>query len=481
MANIPIRDIPGAVVDSPNPNDLIAIDNGILMQKTTIGNSVLTTLPLASQAEAEAGTDNFKRISALRVKQSIASQVGVTLASNAQGSKADSAVQSVNGKTGSAVALDKSDVGLGNVDNTSDADKPISNATQTALNGKATTAQGDKADSAVQSVNGKSGNSVTLVKGDVGLGNVDNTSDVNKPISTATQTALDGKVPTSSPRLIPAGGLVNQVLGKSSISDYATEWVDISQVDSSIIGLNYVHGLITSKSSGFVISASEGTIRGNGLIVSNSAPFTKNLNDPWAAGSGNGGRLDAAAVAASTTYHCQALRKDSDGTFDWGYSLLPIPATVPVGYTWVGRFWSVYTNSDATSIMDYLQRDNRCYINLVEWFRTTTSLAAALYTIAEGIAVPSGILTNIIVNLKAIASTSADSGVDVYDADGLPFSVSSISVYAGNGGSAARGYASGVATTNNARQVGIAVGISGTGLAIFDIGGWDDFTLNRIY
>lgn len=35
---------------------------------------------------------------------------------------------------------------------------------------------------------------VTLVKGDVGLGNVDNTSDANKPVSTAQQTALDGKV-----------------------------------------------------------------------------------------------------------------------------------------------------------------------------------------------------------------------------------------------------------------------------------------------
>lgn len=44
-------------------------------------------------------------------------------------------VQSVAGKTG-IVALTKSDVGLGNVDNTSDADKPISTATQTALNAK---------------------------------------------------------------------------------------------------------------------------------------------------------------------------------------------------------------------------------------------------------------------------------------------------------------------------------------------------------
>lgn len=42
---------------------------------------------------------------------------------------------------------------------------------------------------------------ITLSKGDVGLGNVDNTSDLNKPISTATQTALNAKqdvLPTQS-------------------------------------------------------------------------------------------------------------------------------------------------------------------------------------------------------------------------------------------------------------------------------------------
>lgn len=35
---------------------------------------------------------------------------------------------------------------------------------------------------------------VTLVKGDVGLGSVDNTSDASKPVSSATQTALNAKV-----------------------------------------------------------------------------------------------------------------------------------------------------------------------------------------------------------------------------------------------------------------------------------------------
>jgi hypothetical protein len=44
----------------------------------------------------------------------------------------------------------------------------------------------------VQSVAGRTG-AVTLSSSDVGLGNCDNTSDANKPISTATQTALDAK------------------------------------------------------------------------------------------------------------------------------------------------------------------------------------------------------------------------------------------------------------------------------------------------
>ena len=171
--------------------------------------------------------------------------------------------------------LDKTAVGLANVDNTSDANKPISTATQTALNAKAptsrsittgtgltgggdlsadrtlqvnfgtttgTVAQGDdgritgaeqtankgtangyaglnsstvvptgqlgsgtannttflRGDNTwsaapVTSVASKTG-AVTLAKADVGLANVDNTSDTNKPVSTAQQTALDGKV-----------------------------------------------------------------------------------------------------------------------------------------------------------------------------------------------------------------------------------------------------------------------------------------------
>jgi hypothetical protein len=123
--------------------------------------------------------------------------------------------------------LSKSDVGLSNVDNTSDVNKPISQATQTALN--STNSEIATINSLIPSststtnklvndsqANAKIGdatttfklNSTTIAsitansfidsdvnyvinKSDVGLSNVDNTSDVNKPISQATQTALN--------------------------------------------------------------------------------------------------------------------------------------------------------------------------------------------------------------------------------------------------------------------------------------------------
>lgn len=76
----------------------------------------------------------------------------------------------------------KADIGLGNVDNTSDAGKPVSTAQQTALDLKADLASPTF-----------TGTVAGITKTMVGLANVDNTSDANKPVSTATQTALNLK------------------------------------------------------------------------------------------------------------------------------------------------------------------------------------------------------------------------------------------------------------------------------------------------
>lgn len=100
-------------------------------------------------------------------------------------SSGGSGVTSFAGRTG-AITATKSDVGLANVDNTSDANKPISNATQAALDTKqvaiasGTTAQYFRGDKTWQSLN----------KAAVALSAVDNTSDANKPVSTAQAAAI---------------------------------------------------------------------------------------------------------------------------------------------------------------------------------------------------------------------------------------------------------------------------------------------------
>ena len=95
-------------------------------------------------------------------------------------------------------------VGLGNVDNTSDINKPVSTATQLALNGKENAGAAAAVQSNLDNHENDLANPHQVTQAQVGLGNVDNTSDANKPISTATQTALDDKadlvggvVPTS--------------------------------------------------------------------------------------------------------------------------------------------------------------------------------------------------------------------------------------------------------------------------------------------
>jgi hypothetical protein len=137
--------------------------------------------------------------------------------------------------TAASTAAARTAIALGNVDNTSDVNKPVSTAQQTAIDAKVADAINDGTTTIAPSQNAvfdalalkqpldsdlttiagltattdnfmvaassawasrtpaQAKTSLALVKGDVGLGNVDNTSDANKPVSTATQTALDLK------------------------------------------------------------------------------------------------------------------------------------------------------------------------------------------------------------------------------------------------------------------------------------------------
>lgn len=180
------------------------------------------------------------------------------------------------------IDITATNVGLGNVDNTPDTNKPVSIAQQAALDLKAnksitiTTASpltggGDlssnrtfsipqstnivdgylsasdwvifngKQDLLISSINLKtiegqsllgSGN-IDLTKSDVGLSNVDNTPDLSKPISTATQSALDLKENLSNKE--------NTVLDNST-TKYPTNNLVKTYVDSTITGSIILQG-----------------------------------------------------------------------------------------------------------------------------------------------------------------------------------------------------------------------------------------------
>lgn len=169
-------------------------------------------------------------------------------------------VQSVNTRTG-AIVLDKTDVGLGNVDNTSDANKPVSTATAAAIAAHTTntlnphsvtkaqvglgsvdntadvdkpvstaqaaadTAVANAAASALSTHTSNTSNPHSVTKAQVGLANVDNTSDANKPISTATQTALDLKANANDAVLTGAPVATTASAGNNSTRIATTAFV----------------------------------------------------------------------------------------------------------------------------------------------------------------------------------------------------------------------------------------------------------------
>lgn len=118
-------------------------------------------------------------------------------------------ITSVNGYPGPLVILTKADIGLDQVNNTSDANKPLSTAAQQALNAKA------PLDSPAFT-----GNVTGINKNGVGLGNVDNTSDAQKPVSTAQQAALNLKANLASPTFTGnVSGITKAMVGLGNVDN----------------------------------------------------------------------------------------------------------------------------------------------------------------------------------------------------------------------------------------------------------------------
>lgn len=92
MATIRPVDLPAAA--SVAAGNSIIIDNGATVEKATPTQVVNAAIPLATQAEAEAGTDNAKRVTPLRVAQAISAKAA-TVEAVTTNSFADVAAQDI--------------------------------------------------------------------------------------------------------------------------------------------------------------------------------------------------------------------------------------------------------------------------------------------------------------------------------------------------------------------------------------------------
>lgn len=93
-----------------------------------------------------------------------------------------------------------------------------------------------------------------VTKTHVGLGNVDNTSDANKPISTATQTALDTKAPLASPTLTGTPKAPTATAGNNTTQIATTAFVQNAIINKAELDEN---GIILSSQLPFSITKSE--------------------------------------------------------------------------------------------------------------------------------------------------------------------------------------------------------------------------------
>jgi hypothetical protein len=171
----------------------------------------------------------------------------------------------------------KAQVGLGNVDNTSDKNKIISDATLAALAEKAaitslgTAAVADTGDFATAAVGVASTahiasklNPHTVTATQVGLGNVDNTSDKNKIISDATKAALAEKAAITSlgtAAVADTGDFATAAVGTASTAHIANEQ-NPHAVTATQVGLGNVNNTSDAAKpiSALTLAALEGKL-----------------------------------------------------------------------------------------------------------------------------------------------------------------------------------------------------------------------------
>lgn len=116
---------------------------------------------------------------------------------------------------------------------------------------------------------------LNITKSDVGLANVDNTSDANKPVSTATQTALNAKAPLDSPALTGTPTAPTAAVNTNTTQVATTAFVN-TEISNDAAPKSHA---ANASTYGYGDSTNAGHLRvGNGLTVT-TGTVAANIND----------------------------------------------------------------------------------------------------------------------------------------------------------------------------------------------------------
>lgn len=168
--------------------------------------------------------------------------------------------------TGTPTGITKAHVQLASVDNTADANKPVSTAQQNALNLKANIASPTF-----------TGTVAGITKAMIGgLTEIDNTADINKPVSTAQQNALNLKANIDSPTFTgTVGGITKSMVGLGNVTNTSDADKPVSTAQQS--ALNLKANLAGAAFTGAVTNSS--TFTAANFILNSDRRLKTNIED----------------------------------------------------------------------------------------------------------------------------------------------------------------------------------------------------------
>lgn len=174
----------------------------------------------------------------------------------------------------------------------------------------------------------------------------------------------------------------------------------VSDIRGQIYGLTLSNN-VTDATNDIDIAAGAAVDTTGAVSMLLASAYTKRLDAAWAVGTGNGGRMSAAAIA-DTTYHVFLIRRTDTGVVDVGFDTSPTAPTLPTNYTQFRRIGSIMRESGA--IVGFRQFGEKFIRNTLATYSSGTNPGTSPFSVTLG--VPTGLNLDAIIQVGTVANGS---------------------------------------------------------------------------